>query len=305
MTVLEAVHASVDAPRANVLINGQPTLNDVDYAQTSGYLPLNAGSNAFQVDAQLAGDQVSTVIPRVEESLSADMKYTLFVVGEANGQGNDIEPLIVSRDNVMQADNNSVDVQVVHAASGVPSVDLYVTAPNVALADTSAVGSLDYKQSTNELNLDAGTYQIRLVSTAGQNVEFDSGPIELSGNRELTIAAIPRTDRNATSPVKLLVLDGKTATPIYDVNETVKLRAAHLVANAPNVDVWANGSKVDALTNVPFQTVSDYSNCPQYLRLDIYATGDESTVLMEANRELMPGQDYAALPWAMWQHHWP
>ncbi len=40
-TQLQAVHASPDAPLANVLVNSQARWSDVDYAQASGYASLD------------------------------------------------------------------------------------------------------------------------------------------------------------------------------------------------------------------------------------------------------------------------
>lgn len=52
-TQIQAVHASPDAPLANVLINSQARWTGVDYANASGYTSVTAGQTSVQVDVQL------------------------------------------------------------------------------------------------------------------------------------------------------------------------------------------------------------------------------------------------------------
>lgn len=203
---VQAVHASADAPLANVWINDKATLTGVDYGVGSGYMMVREGSNAVQVDVQLPGSEVATVVPRTLLDLDSDLKYTVFVVGDADGNPNPVEPLIVTRHAESMADESSLDVQVVHAASGVPAVDVYVTDPGADLSTVMPLTNLAYKAATDTLNIQAGDYQVRLA--VGDDVVFDSGTLSLAGNANLTIAAIKTGDSSSSSPVKLLVLDG-------------------------------------------------------------------------------------------------
>ncbi|TDE23247.1 DUF4397 domain-containing protein [Vibrio owensii] len=251
---LQAVHASSDAPLANVWINDQAALTGVDYGVGSGYVRLPEGANSVQVDMQLPGGDVATVVDKTTLDLDSDLNYTAFVVGDASGTPNPVEPLIVTRSATSMADANSLDVQVVHAASGVPAVDLYVTEPGVALADSSPITNLAYKASTDVLNIPAGDYQVRLV--AGGNVAFDSGTIPLPANADLTIAAIKTGGTISGSPIKLLVLDGMGSSIILNTGSKSELRVGHLVDGAPNVDVALDGNAV--LNDVMFKDISNY-----------------------------------------------
>ncbi|WP_039986242.1 DUF4397 domain-containing protein [Vibrio owensii] len=251
---LQAVHASADAPLANVWINDEAALTGVDYGVGSGYVRVPEGANSVQVDVQLPGGEVATVVDRTTLDLDSDLNYTAFVVGDASGASNPVEPLIVTRSAISMADANSLDVQVVHAASGVPAVDLYVTEPGAALADSSPITNLAYKASTDVLNIPAGDYQVRLV--AGGNVAFDSGTIPLPANADLTIAAIKTGGTISGSPVKLLVLDGMGSSIILNTGSKSELRVGHLVDGAPNVDVALDGNAV--LNDVMFKDISNY-----------------------------------------------
>ncbi|MGR2702301.1 DUF4397 domain-containing protein [Vibrio campbellii] len=253
-TNLQAVHASADAPLANVWINDEATLTGVDYGVGSGYLMLPEGTNSVQVDVQLPEGDVATVVDKTSLDLDSDTNYTVFVVGDASGTPNPVEPLIVTRSAESMANDDSLDVQVVHAASGVPAVDLYVTAPGADLASSTPLTNLAYKASTDVLNIPAGDYQVRLV--AGGNVAFDSGTIPLPANADLTIAAIKTGGTISGSPVKLLVLDGMGSSIILNTGSKSELRVGHLVDGAPNVDVALDGNVV--LNDVMFKDISNY-----------------------------------------------
>ncbi|AXY00485.1 DUF4397 domain-containing protein [Vibrio alfacsensis] len=267
-TSLQAVHASSDAPLANVWINDEAALEGVDYGVGSGYVSLREGMNSVQVDVQLPGGETTTVIPKTTLELDSDLKYTAFVVGSAvAGSATPVEPLIVTRSDDAMADPNSLDVQVVHAAAGVPEVNVFVTEPGADLMTASPVATLDYKGFTDVINIPNGDYQIRLaLSTDTTNTPvFDSGPVSLTANSELTVAAINKGGSVSESPVKLLVLDGTGSSTILSVGDSFgardgvglsELRVGHLVDGAPNVDVLLDGNTV--LSDVMFKDISDY-----------------------------------------------
>lgn len=290
---LQAVHASSDAPLANVWINDQAALTGVDYGVGSGYVRLPEGANSVQVDVQLPGGDVATVVDKTTLGLDSDLNYTAFVVGDASGTPNPVEPLIVTRSATSMADANSLDVQVVHAASGVPAVDLYVTEPGAALADSSPITNLAYKASTDVLNIPAGDYQVRLV--AGGNVAFDSGTIPLPANADLTIAAIKTGDSNSTSPVKLMVLDGSGSSILEDTGSQAEVRVGHLVDGAPVVDVHVDGAAFAPLADLEFKQIRGYLDLvPKAYDIDVFVDGTTTDPIIDVDGlEVKGGMDYS------------
>ncbi|ABU72233.1 DUF4397 domain-containing protein [Vibrio campbellii] len=290
---LQAVHASSDAPLANVWINDQAALTDVDYGVGSGYVRLPEGVNSVQVDVQLPGGDVATVVDKTTLDLDSDLYYTAFVVGDASGAPNPVEPLIVTRSATSMADANSLDVQVVHAASGVPAVDLYVTEPGVALADSSPITNLAYKASTDVLNIPAGDYQVRLA--VGDTVAFDSGTIPLPANANLTIAAIKTGDSNSTSPVKLMVLNGSGSSILEDKGSQAEVRVGHLVDGAPVVDVHVDGAAFAPLADLEFKQIRGYLDlAPKAYDIDVYVDGTTTDPIIDVDGlEVKGGMDYS------------
>ncbi|HHF0485201.1 TPA: DUF4397 domain-containing protein [Vibrio antiquarius] len=290
---LQAVHASSDAPLANVWINDKSSLTGVDYGTGSGYMKLREGMNSIQVDVQLPGDETATVIPKTELDLDSDLNYNVFVVGDADGSPNPVEPLVVTRSADSMADANSLDVQVVHAASGVPAVDLYVTEPGADLASATPLMNLAYKASTDVLNIPAGEYQVRLA--VGDSVAFDSGTISLAANSNLTIAAISTGDSNSTSPVKLLVLDGSGSSIIEDMGSQAEVRVGHLVDGAPIVDVNVNGAAFGPLADLAFKEIRGYLDLDAgAYDIDVYVDGTTTNPIIDVDGLMVAGgMDYS------------
>jgi hypothetical protein len=258
LTYLQAVHASPDAPLANVWVNGSPQLEDVDYGVASGYLTLSSGTNSVQVDVQVGLGNTATVIPETDLSLMEGTRYTVLVTGYADSSvGFPVKPTIITRPVSSNADADNLDVQVAHAAAGVPTVDVYVTAPGADINSAQPLDTLAYEDDTGVLTIAGGSYQVRLTLAGTKTVAFDSGAIDLPAGADLTIAAIPNVNNAANSAlVKLLVMDGTNGQFVYNTAEQAQIQVGHLVNNAPTVDVALNGS--EAISDLVFAEVRGY-----------------------------------------------
>ncbi|NDC42897.1 MAG: DUF4397 domain-containing protein [Chitinophagia bacterium] len=71
------------------------------------------------------------------------------------------------------------------------------------------------------------------------------------------------------------------------------VRVAHLSPDAPNVDVWVNGAKVAALTNVPFKAVSSYLPLPAgEITVWVVPTGKTEPKVVDAKIKIESGKMY-------------
>lgn len=76
-----------------------------------------------------------------------------------------------------------------------------------------------------------------------------------------------------------------------DSPDPVEIRVAHLSPDAPNVDVWVNGSVV--LSNVPYEAVSDYLVVdPGTYRIQVTPAGASSPIVIDAELTLQSGVAY-------------
>lgn len=82
------------------------------------------------------------------------------------------------------------------------------------------------------------------------------------------------------------------AAPV-SANDTAMVRVLHASPDAPNVDVYLDDTIVDALTNVPFGTISGYLDIPAGdHNVKVYATGTTSGPVIDADVSLTAGQAY-------------
>ncbi|HEY7591271.1 MAG TPA: DUF4397 domain-containing protein [Candidatus Limnocylindrales bacterium] len=88
------------------------------------------------------------------------------------------------------------------------------------------------------------------------------------------------------------VLAAAAVMPANAADEAL-VRVLHASPDAPAVDVWLDGTKVDALTNVPFATISDYLSIPAGShQVAVYATGTDSSPVIDAELEFAAGTSY-------------
>jgi hypothetical protein len=83
-----------------------------------------------------------------------------------------------------------------------------------------------------------------------------------------------------------------TAIPVAAADEG-RVRVLHASPDAPAVDIYINDEIVDAWTNVPFGTLSDYTSVPAATyNVKVYPTGDTSTAVIDADVPVEAGMSY-------------
>lgn len=288
---LRVTHASPDAPAVNVLANDAilANLEGVGYQVSSGWIEVPEDTYAVQVDALLPDSTTAPVIS-ADLTLMGDKTYDVIAVDTTAN----IMPLVIEND-VAAVTAGNARVQVVHAAPNAPEVDIYVTAPDAAIMDSSPLATASFMAFTGQVEVPTGDYQIRITPAGETTVVFDSGTINLPDGADLLVMATQNVAAG-TSPVTLLVADGTASSLILDANAGAHLRVVHSVADAPAVDVIANNAAtlVDA---APFLGFTGYLPVAtgDYL-IDIAADADNSMVVIDdAAVTLENGKIYTAV----------
>lgn len=102
-----------------------------------------------------------------------------------------------------------------------------------------------------------------------------------------------KVQRTTTVLLGALLALSVTAPAFAQDGGEAQVRVAHLASDAPNVDVYVNDEPVSELTNVPYQTVSPYLPLPEGSQnVKVYASGDTSEPVIEADVELADGAAY-------------
>ena len=253
------IHTSPDAPAVNVKIDDLTAVSDLDYAESSGYLPVGAGSKDIAVEAIIPGGNMD-VLDVNDFTLDAGGRYTVAAVNNTA----DIEPL-VANESAATATSAEVALAVVHASPAAGAVDVYVTAPGVDVAGVDPSFSFDFKGQIDAGAVPGGTYRIQVTGMNSKTVVYDSGPVDLTpfGGQKLMLFAISTTSDTgkAASPIKLLVATDDSHLVLYDTDTMSGARVVHASPDAGTaaggpVEVFASSS---ALPVSPAELITAFS----------------------------------------------
>lgn len=289
-TQIRVIHASPDAPKVDVLVDGSAALQAVDYAVGSGLIDLDAGMHDIEVQGVLPGDTRATVIGPVSLDLMAENRYDILAVNTVSA----IEPLVISN---MESDVTvgSVRAQVVHAAPAAPQVDVFVTAPGADLSMAAALGSFSFKENLGPVEIPADTYQIRVTLPGDPStVVFDSGPVDLAAGSDLLLVAIANTN-TGDHPVNILVMDGTGSSLIQDVNTPASLRVIHNSPDTPAVDIVVNdGFTAPLVEDLEFPDATDYVSVPaDDYNVKVTAANNAAVIAIDADLTVDAGTFYS------------
>uniref|UniRef100_A0A486XS54 DUF4397 domain-containing protein n=1 Tax=Rheinheimera sp. BAL341 TaxID=1708203 RepID=A0A486XS54_9GAMM len=288
---VQVVHTSIDAPDVNVLANGEAAISALAFGNASDVLSLPPATYSIAVDALLPGDETATVIGPLDLALEEAVRYTVFAVGKVAEQT--LEPLVVTG-TVDDVAAGKIRLQIVHAASTAPEVDIHVTAPGAELG--APLATLMFKDFTDYVEVDPAEYKVRITLPGTDTVVFDSGTLPLTtAGTDLVVAAVD-SQYSGASPVSLLAVgqDGSELA-ILDANATSSVRVVHNVSDAPAVDVIVN----DAITLVDALAFPDFTPyvgvAPDTYNVKVAADADNSVVVIDADLTLEAGAFYSVL----------
>jgi len=290
-TQLRVIHASPDAPKVNVLLNGEAVLTEVNYKEGSGFLDPERGTYDVTVEAITPGDDVNVIsVPGV--TLAADTAYSVLAIGKVAN----IQPLVLANPRT-PVTAGKARAQVVHAAPDAPAVSVYVTAPGADLATATALGAFSFGEDLGPVEVPAGSYQIRVtLANNPAAVVYDAGTVALAAGADLLLVAVANTT-TGSAPISLLVNDGDTQSELLDVETPADVRAGHLSPDAPAVDVIANDDLANPVFNaVTYPSLTSYASVPPATyNVKVVADANQSVTVIEADLAVVAGQSYSVL----------
>jgi hypothetical protein len=277
---VRVAHLSPNAPNVDVYVDGSAVLEDVAFGSISPYLDVPAGERAVEITA--AGD-ADTVVFDGPLPVEAETAYTVAAIGEIGDDGDQaFEPLVLQDDN-SDPGSDTARVRAVHASPDAPAVDVTLASNGDVLFDGVAFGE------SGAVEVPAGDYtlQIRGDTESNDGDVVAAYDVSVAGGEVYTAFAagyLTPDDEPADTPFDLLLSadTGEAGLASAPVAETgpAQVRVAHMSPNAPNVDVYVDGSA--ALEDVPFGAVSSYLEVPAGERqVEITAAGDADTVVFD------------------------
>ncbi|MCG9720132.1 DUF4397 domain-containing protein [Shewanella sp. Isolate7] len=289
---VRVIHAGIDAPKVNVMANDTQLLADVDYGISSGFLAVPAGLYDIDVDAQIADGSLLEVLS-ADLDLSANMEYSAVALGKVSDDTLQLK-LVANASADIAA--GYARVQVLHGASDVGLVDVYVTAPGADISNTAPTLSANYLDASTQLEVPASDYQIRITASGQKTPVFDSGTVPLMADTDYFITAIANA-WSGDAPVALLVALADQQALLLDKMSGSDVRVIHAVADAPAVDLFLDGDNTPAVDMLSFAAVTGYLNVADGAHtVSVAADADNSVVVIdEAGLSLEQGQSYSVL----------
>ena len=233
--MVRVLHGAGDAPAVDIYANGGLIGKDLAFSQITDYLTSPAVTTS-QVVPKGASEEGPIVI---DATLTFD-PGTMTTVAATGSLASGIVPQVIADDPAPSSD--TAQVRVVHLSADAPAVDI---APDGAEA---LIENLEYPDDTGYVALPGGDYDLEIRPTGSTDVAFDIPEITLADGVSYSVFAVGG------------LADGTfTVVPAVDA-ALAGVRVGHFCADAPNVDVYANGGAI--LTDVPFGTLSDYLYVP-------------------------------------------
>jgi|GEM_PF-2462299 len=271
------------------LVEDSPTLQytvDTTMVSSSGYQastalnPARPGSHTLKFAAVRPTSLVSedTTDPiqlggSFERSYAADRDYTVFAYGSID----DVKTFVIDEPSDRGGvEDDHIEWQMVNAASNVPSMDVYLTAPEARITSPQKVATLAFtgKSETAKLKLfrrDDATdttgslfvdFTFELRDTATGNVVFTSPKVRLGEQTRVLLAAVNNIGPGP-SPVRLMGIDGTTSA-FTDPGDQAAVRFVHVSPDTPALDIIRGSSLGTKLAeNVAFRDRSSYVNVPR------------------------------------------
>ncbi|HKG24858.1 MAG TPA: DUF4397 domain-containing protein [Thermomicrobiales bacterium] len=230
---VRVVHASPGAPNVDVLVDGQPVVQDLAFGAATDYFPLADGDHKVQVTP--TGQGADAALIDTDLNVDAGEAYIFVALGRLN----DIEGKVYNV-NIDQLDSGKARARLIHASPDAGKVSVAVTGGD------ELWGGVDFKDSSDYKDLDAGTYSLdvkgdddRVLLTA-DNLEIAPGQVYdillLGQIADGSLALLPLTTTVTVPCAEALGLQGG--------DDDSCIRIVHAAPGTPEIDVYVNDSPV-------------------------------------------------------------
>lgn len=267
-----------------ITVNGIDVLTNVEFADSTGYLPVPAGSAQVQI---FAGASTTPAISTTVV-LTTGTKYTAVAVGGANGWPLDLK-LLTDDDTPPPAGHAKVRVGHVAPFAAGP---LY-TGASVRLQDGTILAPYVHCGLIGGYTpLPAGTYDLKITSADGSTTLIDVMPVDLNAGDIVSVFAVGDGSNQPLGGFSLPQGSPGALMPL-----AASLQMAHLAPFAMDpgtaVTITLNSSAV--LTNVAFADSTGYLPVPAGAnQVQIFA-GASATPAISVTAYLTHATDFTAL----------
>ena len=181
---LRAFHVSPDTDLVDVVVNDDfaaPLIEDFDYTQVVGYVPVDAGDYNLKVTP---ANDAGTIAIDADVSLAAGQFYDVLAIGTFAA----IQPLVLNDD--PRPVGTYAKVRIVHGSPTAADVDIYVAAPGTDISTIDpAFSNIPFAASTGYVNLPAGDYEVTVTPTGSTTPAIGPAPFIFADGDVFTVVA--------------------------------------------------------------------------------------------------------------------
>jgi hypothetical protein len=258
---VRVLHGAGDAPAVDIYADGGLIGEALAYTEITDYLEVPGGTYQIQVVPNGATLEEGPIV--IDAPLTFE-SGTMTTVAATGSLADGIVPQVLADDPTPTGE--TAQVRVVHLSADAPAVDI---APD---GSDALIEGLEYPNNTGYLDLPGGAYDLEIRPAGSTDVAFDIPEITITDGVSYSVFAVGGLGDGSFAVV-----------PAVDAG-VAGVRVGHFSADAPNVDVYADGGAI--LTDVPFGALSDYLYVPAgSYQIQVVPTGatlEEGPVVIDA-----------------------
>jgi hypothetical protein len=273
-TQVRLLNATQSYPALDLTVNDKTINSKVANGAVGEYGGVDTGATATKVLTSDVGTSISTTTP----SLISGTNYTYIAYGFSGA----IRTSLLQEDQTAP-DSGKAKLLVLNLAPDAGALDVYVTASTDSL-DTAATfntGSLNAGAGTGYIQINAGTYRVRVTgATKRSDLRIDIPAVTLDS---AGVSTLILTSTNSGTLVNGVQLVQKGAAKAF-ANTLSRVRAVNALAGSPTVAVSVNSNTLLPASLPP--NVGEYISLP--------AGAANSTVTVNGTAVGVPSQTLAA-----------
>lgn len=186
MVTIRVAHFSPDTPAVDVFVNGEASIQGLEFPAITGWIQLPAGTYNIAVAPAGAGIEAAAIGP-ADFDLPADAFITVAAIGSL--EAGTLAPQVLVEDYSDIAEG-SARVTVFHAIEDAPAVDVLAGGSPVVTA-LAFPGAQDSNDGAFTLEVPAGSYDLQVVPTgATEPVVLDLPGTQLDADTRYFVAAV-------------------------------------------------------------------------------------------------------------------